>query len=372
MQIDSIDLYHVALPLVEPQTTAVGEIGAVETILVRLASGDLAGWGEVSPGSAPAAGGDFADGVFACLKRWLAPALIGKSIESGEALSERLAPFQGNRPAKAALDTAWWDLEARRKGKPLHALLDPRRDAVEVGPTFDQMGSIEELLAAIRQAVDEGFSRVKLMFRPGWDVQMVDFVVKDFPTLQVGIDCEGALNLGHWEMLCRLDDFNLTMIEQPLPAVDYVGHAQLQDALRTPVCLDEGIATLEQIEIALDLKSCKFVNLEPGRVGGVTPAVAMHDACHDACVACYVGAVPRSGIGTRIALSLAAKANCTYPADYFKPEELLARDLCSPLLPARSEDDGVARIPLWSEPGLGVEPALEVIEKCCVEQTHLG
>ncbi len=374
MQIDSIDLYHVALPLVNPQTSKVagiGEIGAAETILVRMASGETAGWGEASPGTAPLAGADFADGVFACLKRWLAPAVAGKSIESGEALSERLAPWQGNRFAKAALDTAWWDLEARRQGKPLHQLLDPRRETVEVGPTFDQMDSIDELLAAIHAAVDAGFSRVKLMFRPGWDVQMVDFVVKEFPTLTVAIDCEGALNLGHWEMLCRLDDFGLAMMEQPLPAVDFVGHAQIQDTLRTPVCLDESISTLDHLEVALDVKSCKYVNLEPGRVGGLTPAVAMHDTCHEACVACYVGAVPRSAIGTRIALALATKANCDYPADYFPVDSLLAEDLAPAPVPQKG-DDGIARIPLWTEPGLGIEPDMELLEKLCVDQAHVG
>jgi len=372
MQLDAIDLYHVALPLVKPQTTPFGAIDSLETVLVRMQSGDAAGWGEAGPGTAPFGGGDWAGAVFACLKRWLAPAVAGKFVESGEALAERLKRFRGNRFAKAALDTAWWDLKARREGKPLYQLLDPKREAIEVGPVFDQMESIDELLAAVGRAVDEGYSRVKLMFRPGWDVQMVDFVRKDFPTLPIGIDVEGDLTLGHWEMLCRLDDFGLAMIEQPLPADDFVGHAQLQDAVRTPVCLDESITTPEQAEIALDLRSCQFVNLEPGRVGGLTPAVAIHDACHDACVGCYVGAVPRSAIGTRIALALAAKANCTYPADDFRADEVLARDLAPPLLPERSEPDGVMRIPLWSEPGLGVEPDVEELERCCLEQAHAG
>jgi len=371
MQIDAIDIYHVALPLRVPQTTPFGAIDALETVLVRVQSGDVAGWGEASPGTAPLAGGDWAGGVFAGLKRWLAPAVAGRFVESGEALQERLKPFHGNRFAKAALDTAWWDLKARREGKPLYQLLDPKRDAIEVGPVFDQMDSIDDLLSAVGRAVDEGYARVKLMFRPGWDVQMVDFVRKEFPVLPIGIDVEGDLTLGHWEMLCRLEDFGLSMIEQPLSADDFVGHAQLQDAVRT-LCLDESITTPEQAEIALDLRSCQYVNLEPGRVGGLTPAATIHDACHDACVGCYVGAVPRTALGTRIALALAAKANCTYPADDFRAEEVLARDLGPSLLPVPSESDGVRRVPLWSEPGLGIEPDFEELETFCLEQAHAG
>ena len=131
-----------------------------------------------------------------------------------------------------------------------------------------------------------GFDRLKLKFRPGWDVRMVDFVRKECPTQTLHIDCEGGLGLGHMEMLYRLEDFSLAMIEQPLPADDLVGHAMVQESLRTPICLDEGIASLAQAEMAMELNSCKYVNLKPGRVGGLTPAVAIHDLCHEHCTPC--------------------------------------------------------------------------------------
>jgi O-succinylbenzoate synthase len=366
MQIDSIEVFHVALPRRRPIETAGRQLDKLETVLLRMQSGDAAGWGEASPGGAPLAGPDWAAAVFACLRDWLAPAVVGRMIDSAEQLAERLEPFRGNRFAKAAVDTAWWDLSARIQDQPLHQLLGGRREAVEVGPTFDRMESIEEFFALIGEAFQAGFARVKLMFRPGWDVQMVDAVRKEFPAETFHIDVEGALGLEHMEMLCRLDDFDLAMIEQPLPPDDLVGHAMVQETVRTAICLDEGVTTPAQAEMALDLKSCRYMNLEPGRVGGLTPAVAIHDACQENHVCCFVGAMPQSAVGARIGLALAAKANCTYPADFLPTNEFLEQDLAEPLLPARDETAGKMQVRLWSQPGLGVEPEAGLLERFCV------
>jgi o-succinylbenzoate synthase len=316
--------------------------------------------------------------------------VVGQSFSSGDDLSQRLAAFRGNQFAKAALDAAWWDLEARLQNRPLHETLGGKREAekgtvplcqngpegashkgglspfqpaIEVGLTFDQMDSIDEFLRQLTAAVASGFDRLKLKFRPGWDVRMVDFVRKECPTQSLGIDCEGGLTLGQTEMLYRLEDFALAMIEQPLSADDLVGHAMIQESLRTPICLDEGIASLGQAEMAMELRSCKYVNLKPGRVGGLTTAVAIHDLCHENCTPCYVGAMPQSAIGSRIGFALAAKDNCTYPADFFPSDQFLAEDLAEPLLPSKDESDGRQRVRLWSGPGIGVEPSAVVLEK---------
>ena len=233
------------------------------------------------------------------------------------------------------------------------------------------MDSIDEFLAQITAAVAAGFDRLKLKFRPGWDVRMVDFVRKECPTQTLHIDCEGGLHLGQMEMLYRLEDFSLAMIEQPLPADDLVGHAMVQESLRTPICLDEGITSLAQAEMAMELKSCKYVNLKPGRVGGLTPAVAIHDLCHEHCTPCYVGAMPQSAIGGRIGFALAAKDNCTYPADFFPSDQILAEDLAEPLLPAKDAADGRQRVRLWSEPGIGVEPDSALLEKFSIARVKI-
>jgi O-succinylbenzoate synthase len=372
MQIDSIELFHVALPLRQPLRTALGPCEKLETVIAAMHSGGAVGWGEANPGNAPLMGGEWAAGAFAVLRDWLAPAVAGANIDSGSDLGQRSAPFRGNQFAKAALDTAWWDLHARLQNSSLHQLLGGKRDAIEVGPTFDQMESIDEFHAVLAAAVEAGFARVKLKFRPGWDVRMVDFVRKEFPTLTVHIDCEGTLGLQHMEMLYRLDDFALAMIEQPLPADDLVGHAMVQESIRTPICLDEGIASLGQAEMALELHSCKYVNLKPGRVGGLTAALAIHDLCHENCTPCWVGAAPQSAIGARIGFALAAKENCTYPADYFPSDQVLAEDLAEPLLPAKDEADGRQRVRLWTAAGIGVEPDRAKLEKFCLARARIG
>jgi len=363
MLIDSIELFHVELPLTGPMKTPGGDLDKLRTVLVRMTSEEMSGWGEASPGNGPFAGGEWTGGVFNCLKDWMAPQLVGKMADSGDHLQERLAQFHGNRFAKAALDTAWWDLDARMKEQPLHQLLGGKRDKIELGVGFDQMESIDDLLAAITRAAEAGYSRIELKFRPGWDVNMVSAVRAEFPVELMHIDVEGGLHLGHMEMLYRLEDFALDMIEQPLPADDMVGHAMVQDGLKTAVCLDESITTFEQAEMALELKSCQYVNIKPGRVGGLTPAIAIHDAAAAESVPCYLGAMPESAIGTRIGLALAAKENFSYPADFFPSRELLADDLADLPQTAIDETDAKQRATLWLEPGLGVVPDPQRLEK---------
>ena len=407
MNIDAIKLFHIGLPLRQPLPTPVGPREKLETVIVAMHGGGAIGWGEASPGNAPLAGAEWAAGAFSVLRDWLAPAVVGQAFSSGDELAKRLEPFRGNAFAKAALDMAWWDLSARLQNRPLHELLGggknvaqppsavqevpvsgkgdsphlPERpegccaqmgtfpfSAVEVGPTFDRMASTDEFAAQLAAAVEAGFTRVKLKFRPGWDVQMVDFVHKEFPSLTIHIDCEGGLTLGHSEMLYRLEDFMLAMIEQPLGADDLVGHAMLQEALRTPICLDESVTSLAQADMALELESCKYVNLKPGRVGGLTAALAVHDACHQHCAPCYVGAMPQSAVAGRFGFALATKDNCTYPADFFPSDRILAEDVAEPLLPTKDPTDGRQRVRLSSAAGIGVEPQRDLLNRLCIAQ----
>lgn len=371
MKIESIDIFHLDLPRKEPLETPLGPIATLQTVLVRIGSEGLFGWGEASPGSAPLAAGEWAAGLFRCVRDWLAPAALGKAISSGADLQKLFSPVSGNRYAKAALDTAWWDLKARLEGQPLYRTLGGRDEPIEVGVGFDRMDTIEALLEALTGAFDAGFARVELKIRPGWDLNMLNVVRHEFPTQTIHGDVEAALCLDDMETLCRLDDFMLAMVEQPLPADDLVGHAMVQEAIRTPVCLDEAITTPRQAEMALELRSCQYVNVKPGRVGGLTPAMAIHDACHEACVPCWVGAMPQTAVGTRIGLALAAKANFTYPADHLPAKEILENDLAELPDPAPAGADEKLAVQLWSEPGIGIEPDPQLLEKFCLDRANL-
>jgi O-succinylbenzoate synthase len=297
---------------------------------------------------------------------------VGVRVDSGDDLQQRLSPFRGNQFAKAGLDTAWWDLKARLAEQPLHKLLGGKREAVEVGVSFDEMETIDDLLAAMGRAFEAGYSRVELKMRPGWDLNMLNAVRHEFPTQTVHTDIEAALTLNDMEILYRLDDFGLAMVEQPLPADDLVGHAMVQEAIRTPVCLDEGITTPQQADIALELKSAQYLNVKPGRVGGLTSAVAIHDMCHHGCIPCFVGAMHQSAIGARLGLALAAKENFLYPADYTAAEDFFQQDLATTPAPARNENDEKLRIPLWDAPGIGADPDAEVLEKSTLAKATIG
>jgi O-succinylbenzoate synthase len=365
MQIDAIEVFHVAMPLISPWRTAYGEDAAVESVLVRMQSGADVGWGESSPLAAPCYSPEWAGSVFLCVRDWLAPAVVGQWIESADALQTRFAHFKGNPFAKAALDTAWWTLAARRRGQPLHRLLGATRDAVDVGADFGVMDSIDELLHGIAGAVEAGFKRIKLKYRRGWDLQMLRAVRHEFPTQTVHIDCNSGYTMDDFDMFCRLDDFHLAMIEQPLAYDDLIDHARLQSAIQTPICLDESINSLARVEQAIDLGSCRWVNVKPGRVGGLTPAVAIHNRCREAGIPCWVGGMLESAVGAQICTALAMLDNFTYPADIFPSSRFYRRDLAQPPLELTPGPDGSPQVVAGSEPGLSAQPDPELLKQLC-------
>jgi O-succinylbenzoate synthase len=371
VRIDSIEVFHVAMPLVSPWRTAYGEDAAIESVLVKLRSGDVTGWGESAPFAAPCYSAEWAGGAFCTIRDWLAPALIGGWFDSGEALQARLSQFKGNPFAKAALDTAWWVLEANRRGLALHKLLGGARDAVDVGADFSVMDSVGDLLRAIAGAVEAGFKRVKLKYRPGWDIAMVRAVRQEFPSQTFHIDCNSGYTMRHFEMFCQLDDFNLAMIEQPLSHDDLIDHARLQTAIRTPICLDESVSSVFRAEQALDLGSCRWMNVKPGRVGGLTNAVAIHNLCRDANVPCWVGGMLESAIGGRICAALATLDNFTYPADIFPSSRFYVRDLSRPAIELVHGRDGGPQIALTNESGIGTEPDPQMLETCCKSHSRI-
>lgn len=371
MKIDAIDVFHVRMPLIEPWRTAYGEDPNGESVLVRMEADGQVGWGEASPLAAPCYSPEWAGGVFACIRQWFAPALVGTSITSGDDLQDRLAHFKGNPFAKSALDTARWVTEAVIRGQPLHRLLGAARDAVDVGADFGVMDSIGELVAAVGRALDDGFPRVKLKFRPGWDVNMLRAVRDEFPTARIHIDCNSAYRIENLDLLARLDDFGLEMIEQPLAYDDLIDHARLQEAIRTPICLDESVTSLEVAQQAIDLGSCRYMNVKPGRVGGLTAAVAIHNACRSAGIPCWVGGMLESAVGARICLALATLDNFTYPADIFPSARFYAEDIAKPPLELSKSEDGTPQAVASDAAGIGTEPDEQRLRNCCVQHARI-
>ncbi len=330
MRIDRIELFHVAMPLIYPWRTAYGEDATIHSVLCRLASGSVEAWGESSPLAAPCYSPEWAGGIFATCRDWLAPQIVGHEIGSGAELQQRLAIFKGNPFAKAILDTAWWALSSKLANRPLHELLGATRDEVPVGADFGVMDSVDDLLTGVGQAVEAGFPRIKLKFRPGWDLPMLRAVRSQHPSHPIHIDCNSGYRLSDLALFQQADELGLAMYEQPLPHDDLVDHAELQRQVTTPVCLDESVYNVRQAELAIRLKSCRFVNIKPGRVGGLTNAIVIHDLCRAASIPCWVGGMLESAVGASLCVALAMLDNFTYPADIFPSSRFYHEDLGDP------------------------------------------
>jgi o-succinylbenzoate synthase len=311
MRIDSIQLFRVPLRAVTSDVPA----RRFESVFVVLRSGDYFGNGETTLARGPLDCEEWSVGAFACIRDWLAPELLGRSFASGEKLQEALRPFQGNHHAKAALDIAWWNLAAHQQEKPLYRLLGGTDGAIPLNSTLGAQSSIEELLKQVGEAFQIGCQQVTLKFRPGWDLEMVRAVRQAFPTEPISIDCDGLCTLGQQEIFFRLEDFFLHSIEQPFAADDLVAHAMLQQSLRTPIVLDQSITSLSRVEQAIDLQSCRQVRIDPGRVGGLTPALEMLKVCEVANIPCAVGGGPQHGVAAFAAAALATVCQSAMPME---------------------------------------------------------
>jgi len=364
MRIDRIELYHVAMPLISPWRTAYGEDAAVHAVLCRMSSGSIDAWGESAPLAAPCYSPEWAGGAYALARDWLAPAIVGKDITSGEQLQAALSMFKGNPFAKAVLDSAWWSLHCQSENRPLHELLGAARTEVPVGADFGVMDRIGDLLEDIDRAVEQRFPRIKLKFRPGWDIPMLEAVRARHSEQTIHIDCNSGYRLSDAELFEQLDRFQLAMIEQPLQHDDLNDHARLQSRIRTPICLDESISSLDRARQALELGSCRYVNIKPGRVGGLTNAVAIHDLCRDAGIPCWVGGMLESAIGASQCAALAMLENFTYPADIFPSSRFYHEDLADPPLELHRLAEGVPSI---AAPVTFPAPVPERLKKLTVE-----
>jgi O-succinylbenzoate synthase len=329
MKIDRIDVYWLRVPLAFVWKTSYADQSFTDTILVRMEGGGHHAWGESCPPYIPAYSADHTLAVFHTLREHMAPRIVGQDIETAQDLLDRLAFIKGNQFARAALDITWWVLDAKRRGLPLHRALGGTADRVAVGADFGIQDSLDLLLAKVQGAVDAGFPRVKLKFRPGWDLFMVEAVRGTFPDLTIHIDCNAAYSPADTPLFRSLDRFKLAMIEQPLAddGMSLVNHAALQRQIGTSVCLDESVQSLTHVEAAIALKSCRVVNIKMARVGGLTESRLIQSRCAEDGIPCWVGGMLESAVGGAICAELATLANFTYPGDIFPSSYFYADDL---------------------------------------------
>lgn len=367
MKIDTIELFRVAMPLIYPFRTAFGDDDVIESVLVRFSSSNIYGWGEAAPWRYPAYSPECAIAQFIISRDFIAPLLLGRDIYSGEELQKCVSNIKGNYFAKAAFDLAWWDLHAKALDKPLWKILGGKVPTVDAGADFGIMESFDLLLTAIDSANQQGYKRVKLKYRPGWDLDMVDAVRKTFPDITIHIDCNSAYTLNDLGMFEQLDQYDLAMIEQPLMHDDLIDHATLQSNINTPICLDESITSADKARKAIQIKACRWINIKPGRVGGTTNAISIHDICQEAGVPCWIGGMLESAVGASHCVALATLPNIQYPSDIFPSSRFYHEDLASPPMKHSAPAEFRASI----KPGIGAEPNPDALERLAIDHAFL-
>jgi len=368
MKIDSIRIVRVEMPLVYPFRTAFGNDEVIESILVQLSSGNLYGWGESACWRAPAYCSECAATQFVISRDFIAPQLLNQSISNGGELQSLLASIKDNHFAKAAFDLAWWDLYAQEQKQPLWKILGGNSPVISAGADFGVMENISQLIESISQANEFGYKRVKLKFRPGWDLSMIEQIRTRFPDTVIHIDCNSCYSLNDLEMFKELDNYQLSMIEQPLAHDDLIDHATLQSLLKTPICLDESIVSIDKVRKAIQIGACRWVNVKLGRVGGITNALEINKICEENRIPCWVGGMLESAIGASHNIAFATLPNIKYPSDIFPTSRFYKQDLGTQSI----EHSAPSQFEASGEFGIGICPNEQLLEEMAIEQILLA
>ncbi|WP_406694642.1 o-succinylbenzoate synthase [Singulisphaera sp. Ch08] len=369
--VERMTLTHLQIPFKE-SCRGVGDEAAIkDAILVTVETSEGLGLGECSP--IPAALGESSDTLEECwadLADRIAPRLLGRSFATVEEINDLAATWPARASALAGAETACWDALGQARHAPLAEMLGASPDQlglkVESGLAVPLYPTVVELLKAIETHLAEGYRRIKIEIEPGRDVELVHAVRQHFDDLPLMVDARGAYTIADLDVFRELDQFDLLMIEQPMAADDLSGSATLQAELVTPVCLDESASSLEMIGKAIRKGACRIVSLKLQRVGGLGPALAMHDFCHQHGVACWVGTTPELGIGQAHGIHLAALGNCRYPTDIGPSARWFVDDYVSPRLELAAP--GILSVP--SRPGLGYQMDHAKVRRYQVRQSE--
>ena len=342
MNVEAITLTHIRVPFVRPFRNSNGEVTEKEAVLVQVASGGLVGTGEASPMTGSFYSDETPSSVWKFLVERLVPAVLASGAGSAAEVNRVLARTGGSPCARAGIETAFWDLEARAGGRPLWEQLGGTRIPVESGLSVGIEKGIPQLIDTIERHLAEGYRRVKVAVRPGWDVGPLGEIRQRFGDIPLSVDAGGSYSRGDLTHLRSFDAFELTMIEQPLPPGDLKAHAELQAGIRTPVCLDESVGDLPTLRRALRGKCCRIVNIAIQRVGGLAVARAMHEACAAAAIPVWAGTMPELGIGAAQALHLSTLPGFTYPTDVASSARWFVDDIIAPMIEVRN---GIVTLP---------------------------
>ncbi|TDD98930.1 o-succinylbenzoate synthase [Jiangella asiatica] len=351
MLVTNASLHLVRLPLVHEFRTSSHAKNHLDHILVRLVDQDGAvGWGEIASPSDPYYSPETVDTCWLVAERYLLPALVGQRWQHPSEVPGTWAKVRGHRFAKAGVDIAAWALWSADDGVPLARALGGTRTSVVAGVSLGIEPTVDALLEQVAKQVGAGYPRVKLKIAPGWDVEPVRQVRRAFPELMLHVDANGAYGESAEELraLRALDDYGLSMIEQPFGPRNLLAHAALQRGVETPICLDESVDTLDDLRTAIVLGALKVLNIKVSRMGGLGAAVAAHDLAGEHGIPVWCGGMHEFGVGRAANVALSSLPGFSLPSDVSASDKYYARDVIVPPVAAAA---GVVQVP--TAPGLG-------------------
>ncbi|MGD0215778.1 MAG: o-succinylbenzoate synthase [Terriglobales bacterium] len=364
MKIEYVTLRELHMPLVHFFETSFGRVYSRRILLVSVEADGIRGWGECVAGEDPYYSPEWTETAWPTIKHYLAPLLLQSELDAGRDCAARFARVRGHRMAKAALENAVWDAEARQKQQPLWKLLGGTRHEIACGVSIGIQDSPEQLLQKIGTELAAGYRRIKIKVKPGWDLNVLEKIRARWADIVLSVDANSAYTLDQIEHLRRFDAFNLLMIEQPLWNDEIYLHARLQKAIQTAICLDESILNARDADFALEIAACRILNIKVGRVGGFSEAKKVHDVALRHNVPVWCGGMLESGVGRAHNIALSTLENFRLPGDVSASKRYWKEDIIEPEVEVRA--DGM--IAISEAPGTGYQVREDLIKKFTVRE----
>lgn len=369
MIITAVELREIRLPLIHFFETSFGRTTERRILLVKVNGSDgIAGWGECTAGEGPFYCDEWTETAWSTIKTFLAPMVIGKEIANAAELWDLMSAVRGHRMAKASLETAGWDLEAKRLEVPLWKHLGGVRNEIGSGVSIGIQETFEALAEKIEVELRAGYQRIKIKIKPGWDLEIVRRLREKFPAMPLMVDANSAYSLADVDLFKQMDQHRLMMIEQPLAHSDMFDHAELQKQIETPLCLDESIHSVEDARHAIQLGAARIVNVKLGRVGGHTQAKKVEAECRSRNVPVWCGGMLEAGIGRAHNIAMATLAGFSLPGDVSASARYWAEDIIEPQVTVSA--NGTILAP--NKPGIGFEVNLSKIDKLTVRREMIA
>lgn len=368
LKIDRIQLREINLPLAHPFETSFGLTTGRRILLIEIEAEGLTAWGECVAGEHPYFSDEMIDTAWTITEMELAPRLLGVEIKGGGSVPGLLKQVRGHRMAKAALENAVWDLESQLQEIPLGRLLGGTREVIPCGVSIGIQPSPEHLMEKIATELDAGYQRIKLKCKPGWDVTIFDEVRKRWPEILLSCDANSAYRMKDLDHIAAWDQYKLLMIEQPLWYDDFYFHSMLQKRIETAICLDESIRNRRDALAAIDMESCRIINIKVGRVGGFSEAIAIHNATEERGIPVWCGGMLETGIGRAHNIALSSLPNFSLPGDVSASSRYWTEDIIEPAVTVSKAGE----IVVPTTPGSGFVVQRDRIEALTVRRATLA